>query len=242
MAINARILEPLLQLIRQLPRPCRLVALGYPDMLVTPEQLKQLCGELPPDGLAYREDSDAILRWHKLEGEMPAVAETASFFRLFGVEFDCIDIAASRGMEIVADLNAPLPHSLCGRYDVVYDGGTMEHCFNVGQVMRNITALARVGGFIAHVNPLNYYNHGFFAFNPTFYHDYYSQNGHRLASPFYGLHGPVLDSQAVVLPATQGFRSLPERCALMVVAQRCNERAGVWPMQHKYLANPELKG
>jgi len=135
-----------------------------------------------------------------------------------------------------------LPTEFTGRYDLVYDGGTMEHCFNVGQVMRNILALAKVSGRIVHVNPLNYFNHGFFNFNPTFYHDFYVQSGHRLASEFYGLFGPVLDSQVVTLPALQRFNAAPEGMAVMIAAQKLHDAEPAWPMQTKYRANPDLRG
>jgi hypothetical protein len=142
----------------------------------------------------------------------------------------------------VADLNNPLPAELASRYDLVYDGGTMEHCFNVGQVMRSILALAKVGGHIVHINPLNYFNHGFFGFSPTFYHDFYTQSGNRLTSEFYGVFGPVLESQVVTLPALQGFNSIPERLAVLVAAQKLVDTEPAWPLQSKYRANPELRG
>jgi hypothetical protein len=241
MAIIGHILEMLLAFARQDGSRKRLICLGYPDMLVTEAQLAKLCGAGVLDQIKFRDDSESILRWHGLAGQMARMAETESLFAAVGVEAEFLDINASRGFEIVADLNAPLPAELIGRYDLVYDGGTMEHCFNVGQVMRNILALAKVGGHIVHVNPLNYYNHGFFSFNPTFYHDFYLQAGHRLASPFYGLFGPVLQPQVVTLPAVQGFASAPERMAVLVAAQKLNDSAPAWPMQTKYRTNPDLR-
>ena len=118
----------------------------------------------------------------------------------------------------------------------------MEHCFNVGQVMRNILMLGKVGAFIVHINPLNYYNHGFFNFNPTFYHDFYSQSGNRVVSEFYGIHGPVLQPQVMGLPASGGFASVPERMTVLVAAQKLVDAEPDWPLQSKYRTNPELKG
>jgi hypothetical protein len=158
-----------------------------------------------------------------------------------GIESDFVDITASRGFEVVLDLNQPAPAEMRERYDIVYDGGTMEHCFNVGQVMRNISGFARVGGYVIHVNPLNYYNHGFFNFNPTFYHDWYTQSGNAIVSPFYAMHGPVLESRLSVIDATASFRP-PERAVLMVAAKKERADEPAWPMQTKYLKTPELKG
>jgi hypothetical protein len=241
MAINSVILDMVLQMAKSLGKPCRMVCLGYPDMLVTEQQLISLCGPRVLEQIAFREDSASILRWHSIDGETSRLAETRSVFHAMEIYSDFVDIVASRGFEIVLDLNQPLASELIGKYDIVYDGGTMEHCFNVGQVMRNITAFARIGGIIVHVNPLNYYNHGFFNFSPTFYHDYYTQSGHRMASDFYALYGPVFGSKTVKLPATVGFNA-PERSVLMVAAQKLHDRQPDWPTQSKYLNNSALKG
>ncbi|HEX4780046.1 MAG TPA: hypothetical protein VH301_04790 [Usitatibacter sp.] len=240
MAINSVVLDVISKVCAQLPAPRRMLCLGYPDMLVTEPQLAALLGPDAPSRVQWREDAPAILRWHRLEQQMPRVAETRSVFALLGIESEFVDIAASRGVEIVLDLNQPAPESMRGRYDIVYDGGTMEHCFNVGQVMRNIASFARVGGFIVHVNPINYYNHGFFNFNPTFYHDWYTQSGNVMAMPFYAMHGPVLASQLFPVDATAKYQP-PERSVLLVGALKKNPADPAWPMQAKYLHSPDLK-
>jgi len=241
MAINAPVLDMLKQVTGQVPAPRRMLCLGYPDMLVTPAQIEKTCGA---DALAqtqWRDDSESILRWHNLGGAMDRVAESRSLFAAMGIETDFVDIVASRGFEIVLDLNEPAPAELLGKYDIVYDGGTMEHCFNVAQVMMNILDFAKVGGFIIHVNPINYYNHGFFNFNPTFYHDWYGQAGNQVVSPFYAMHGPVLQSRLVVLEAVKSFVA-PERSVMMLAARKASPARPKWPTQTKYLRNSELRG
>jgi hypothetical protein len=241
MAINASILEMVVKLVRQKGGRSRLVSLGYPDMLTTEEQIDRLCGAGTSGTIAYRDDSEAILRWHRLEGQMPRIADTHTLFERIGITSDFLDITASRGIERIVDLNNPIPEDLTGQYDIVYDGGTMEHCFNVPQVIKNILSLCKVGGHILHVNPLNYFNHGFYSFHPTFYHDFYTQSGNRLASPIYGLHGPILQTQILEMPLTQRFSDPPNRLAIMVVAQKMTDAPVKWPMQSKYLHNPNLK-
>jgi hypothetical protein len=240
MAINSVVLEVVTKVAQMLPRPRRMLCLGYPDMLVTEAQIAKFCGEEVARDVAWRDDSESILRWHGLQGRMTRVAESRSLFSLLGIETDFVDITASRGFEIVLDLNRESPAGMLGRYDIVYDGGTMEHCFNVGQVMRNIFGFARVGGFIVHVNPLNYYNHGFFNFNPTFYHDWYTQGGNTMASPFYVMSGPVLESRVVAVDPTGRFQA-PERSVQLVAAMKNSEVVPDWPMQTKYLQNSELR-
>jgi hypothetical protein len=241
MAINATILEMMAKMIARTGRACRIASLGYPDMLLTESQIARLCGPDSLEKIRFREDSDGIARWHRIDGQVKRIAESISMFGALGAELHCFDISASRGFEIVADLNHPLPESHWGQYDIVYDGGTMEHCFNVPQVIANILAMCRMGGYIVHVNPLNYFNHGFYSFHPTFYHDFYTQSGNELVAPIYGLYGPVLETKAVELPATQGFGSLHERSAVMVAARKRRDYGGEWPMQSKYRANAALR-
>jgi len=76
-----------------------------------------------------------------------------------------------------ADLNKPLPEELWGQYDVVLDSGTMEHCFNVKEVLFNSVRLLKEGGYIIHLNPVSgMVNHGFYQFSPTLYFDFYAVN------------------------------------------------------------------
>ncbi len=74
----------------------------------------------------------------------------------------------------VLDLNLPVPADLRGQFDLVYDGGTMEHCFNAPQVMRNAASLAASTGLVIHHVPMNnWVDHGFYQFSPTLFFDFY---------------------------------------------------------------------
>lgn len=240
MAINGAVLDLVLKLAATMPAPRRMLCLGYPDVLVTEAQLDQLCGPGTSAAVAWRDDSQEILGWHGLRGRLARVAETRSVFARAGIECDFVDIVASRGFERVLDLNEPAPPDLAGRYDLVYDGGTMEHCFNVGQVMRNIFGFARVGGAIVHVNPVSCVNHGFFNFSPTFYQDWYVQSGNAMASPIYAMHGPVTETRLLTLDPYRGA-AVPDRAVILVAAWKRAAAMPAWPMQSKYLRNAALK-
>jgi hypothetical protein len=241
MAINAVSLDVISKLAGSKPGPCRMLSFGYPDMLVTDDHLRFSCGPEVPGAITYREDSEAILRWHGLHEQLARVPETRSLLSAMGIECDFIDISPSRGFEKVVDLNFPGPAELAGQYDIVFDGGTLEHCFNVGQVMRNAFAFAKVGGFIVHVNPLNCFNHGFFNFNPTFYYDWYARNGHPLVYPLYAMYGPLLDPRVAVLDHYKPFKGVADQTALVIAAQKRSAAEPSWPMQGKYRENPGLK-
>ena len=160
---------------RSVARP----SLGYPDVLVDSEKLVALFGESVRRRLVVRSDSAQAIAFHRLR-DVDHVVETKSLFAALGLQLDCIDVRAPRGVERIVDLNAPLPNDLVGSYRLVIDPGTIEHCFNIGQAMLNAARAMAVGGYIVHVNPLSMFNHGFYNLNPTFYYDFYGQNGFEL--------------------------------------------------------------
>lgn len=101
------------------------------------------------------------------------------FFKLLGLNsIEALDYSDFENAEVVHDLNAPLPDELKGRFDLIVDSGTIEHVFDVRQVLTNISLLLKPGGRIIHISPANnYVNHGFYQFGPTIFFDYYGVNG-----------------------------------------------------------------
>lgn len=241
MAMNVLILSILQQMRKHLPEQANVCCLGYPDVLVSEEQVRAILGPEVAARLAYRADSEQILAWHRLQSQLSRVIDAQSLFAEMGMRFTAVDLVASRGTERIVDLNEPVAEDLVGAFDVVLDAGTMEHCFNVGQAVRNILGMARVGGFVVHLNPMAMINHGFFNFSPTFYHDFYGQNGHQLVSQIHGVavNGIDVRSYKVDHVARQGIEA--PNAMVMCVARKGHERLPAWPMQSKYLNNPSLK-
>lgn len=95
---------------------------------------------------------------------------------------ESLDISDFEGCTHILDLNAsPTPPHLIGRYDLVFDGGTLEHIFDTRAALRNIFHLLSPGGVVFHASPTNgWVDHGFYQFSPTFFLDYYLANGFEL--------------------------------------------------------------
>jgi len=108
----------------------------------------------------------------------PECLDDATFFSQLGFsEVESIDYSSDENATYAHDLNKPVPDILKQRYDVIYDGGTMEHIFDVRSVLHNIFDMLRVGGRIIHSHPSsNHVDHGFYMFSPTFFLDYYATN------------------------------------------------------------------
>jgi SAM-dependent methyltransferase len=102
-----------------------------------------------------------------------------AFFRLLGLaEVQALDCSNFEGAEIVHDLNLPVPAGLHDRFDLIVDGGTLEHVFDIRQSLTNVARMLRGGGRIIHFSPAsNWVNHGFYQFSPTLFYDYYVANG-----------------------------------------------------------------
>jgi hypothetical protein len=241
MAMNVLILSVLQQLRPHLPQGASICSLGYPDVMVSEEQARTILGPEVAARLTYRPDSAQIIAWHQLQSKLDRVIDAQSLFDALGLRFTAIDLVASRGCERILDLNQPLTSDLVGAFDVVLDAGTMEHCFNVGQAVRNIIEMAKVGGFVIHQNPMAMVNHGFFNFSPTFYHDFYVQNGHQLISPIYGVSVDGIDVQSHKLHNTGRQDMSLANTMIMCVARKNHDRPPSWPTQTKYLQNPTLK-
>jgi hypothetical protein len=100
-----------------------------------------------------------------------------TFFSLLGVKLYTMDISDYQDCDIVHDLNTKIQSDLKERFDVVIDGGTMEHLFDTKQCLENICEMTKTYGRVIHMSPSNNYSgHGFYQFSPDIFFDYYYTN------------------------------------------------------------------
>lgn len=91
-----------------------------------------------------------------------------------------------------------------------------------------------VGGRIFHGSPVTMINHGFYNISPTLYKDFYTQNNWTLEFMF----GANKKGSFEI-----GFNRMvvPPESSVFFMARRITNDALVFPMQSKYLMNPDLK-
>lgn len=78
-----------------------------------------------------------------------------------------IDYSSYQGADIIHDLNTPISDEFDNRYDVVIDGGTLEHIFNFPIAISNMMRMVRVGGRVFLSTPANNQcGHGMYQFSP----------------------------------------------------------------------------
>jgi SAM-dependent methyltransferase len=109
-----------------------------------------------------------------------------TLFSLLGFnEIYSLDVSSFEQASLIHDLNTPVPIEWHHQYDVIFDGGTLEHIFNLPQVLKNIHNLLKEDGIIIHASPShNHVDHGFYMFSPTLFSDYYSANSYKILTSY----------------------------------------------------------
>ena len=83
---------------------------------------------------------------------------------------DSVDFSDYENPTHAHDFNKPIPPELVGNYDLVLDGGSLEHIFNFPVALRNCMQMVRSGGIFATITPCNNFcGHGFYQFSPELY-------------------------------------------------------------------------
>ena len=109
------------------------------------------------------------------------------------VTVESADASEYQGATVLQDMNLPLaernfPHR--GRYDVLIDGGSLEHFFNVPQALQNYHDLLGTNGVIyIMTNANNHFGHGFYQFSSElFYRVFSAENGYQIIECFLEKH------------------------------------------------------
>jgi hypothetical protein len=103
-----------------------------------------------------------------------------------------MDVSEYEGADFVHDLNLPLEAGLKERFDLVYDGGTLEHVFDFPTGLKNCMEMTREGGrLFIHTVTNNYCGHGFYQFSPELFFAVFSvENGFEVERMVLHAMGP----------------------------------------------------
>jgi SAM-dependent methyltransferase len=137
------------------------LTLGRQHMMVGPERLETMLREAgawpPPSGEKQFRDDLSATTWR-----FDIVARA-----LGAQKISSSDASAYEGATHVHDLNQPVPEHWHEKFDVVLDGGTLEHVFNFPVAIANCMNLVKTGGHLLLFTPTNNYcGHGFYQFSP----------------------------------------------------------------------------
>ena len=117
-------------------------------------------------------------------------------------KIDSMDASDHEGANIIHDLNHPVPFEMQEKYDLVWDGGTLEHIFNFPTALENTMRMVKVGGHVVlHTPANNQCGHGFYQFSPElFFRVFVPDNGFELLRIYMtcnGHHYHVADPASV---------------------------------------------
>ncbi|MEM6794405.1 MAG: class I SAM-dependent methyltransferase [Acidobacteriota bacterium] len=152
--------------------------LGKMFVFLTEDELKTWAKAhgFPLNATEFQLSHDPVLAAHG------CIDDRTFFSRLGFGEVLSLDAAPWEGADVIADLNKPVPEELHGRFDLVFEGGTLQSVFHLPNALSNIHRLLKPGGRIVHaMTPShNQVDLGFFMFSPTYFHDFYTANGWKL--------------------------------------------------------------
>jgi len=138
----------------------RVLTIGRQNLCLHPAELELLTAggkQTPRDNM-------------QLPGEQVAFGTYAEpFLRAFlgASSVEALDYSDYEGAQHIHDMNQPVPESMVGLFDVVFDGGALEHIFNFPIAISNLMRMTKVGGRVFMSTPANnFFGHGFYQFSP----------------------------------------------------------------------------
>jgi len=150
----------------------RTATLGKQDQHLTTASLRRLLDEL--------KTAAGLISQGVAEQGFPSAD---AFLKTLGAtEVVSVDCSDYEGASIIHDMNLPLPVHFLESFDLVYDGGTLEHIYNFPQAVTNCMDMLRVSGLLVASSPSNnFLGHGFYQFSPELFYRLFSpENGFRV--------------------------------------------------------------
>ncbi len=187
--------------------------IGRQDLNVYPSKMRQL---LAQTGLSDKLFSSSAPN----TGYAEPVFKTLGARKVFS-----LDASPFEGAEYVHDLNQPIGDDLKQKFDLIYDGGTLEHIFNFPKALQNCMEMLREGGrLITHTCANNWCGHGFYQFSPELFYDVLSaDNGFEVERMIVHVVGPYgrwyeVANPQVIQSRVEVFNSFPLQ--MLVQARR----------------------
>jgi hypothetical protein len=151
----------------------KVLTIGRQNLLTGRNELAGLCRE-------YNIDSGSVAALWEGGVHKPYADD---FLRALGADsVEAMDASDYEQAGLVHDLNKPVPQEWKEQFDLLVEGGSLEHVFNFPVAMGNCLELVKVGGSIVWVTPANnFLGHGFYQFSPELAYRVFSEaNGYRV--------------------------------------------------------------
>lgn len=157
MGIDCAFALQLLDTLQFLPGKKNGILLGRQKLSIGPGKRKYLRRALATKGLP-QDYSD----YQQEDGFAENFLSKIGFPRM-----QSMDYSEYENCSLVHDLNDPIPDSLRNKFDIIIDGGTIEHVFNTPQSLDNVFHMLSGGGLFISINGMSgWAGHGFYQFSP----------------------------------------------------------------------------
>lgn len=177
-----------------------------------------------------------------------AEAWVEPFFQRLGLVATSLDYSDYEGASLIHDMNRPWAGGAPPRqFDLVLDGGSLEHVFNLPQALVNAMQLVKPGGLLLSVTPADgWLGHGFYQLQPEIaFRMFTPERGFSLQGCWLGEFGQRATGTRFFRlkdPAATGLRhQVPARRPLSLLLAARKERELPlaelpWPAQSNYTA------
>jgi hypothetical protein len=175
MGIAKGAVKVLLKELSRRPFRGQVLTLGRQDIFISYDVLQKIAEEF---GVELSKP-ESIMLSHKPELAAKGFISDDCLFQSLGFStFKTLDYSDYESAHYIFDLNkSEIPEYLCEAFDVIIDGGTIEHVFHIPSALNNIYKMLRYEGRIIHLSPSsNYMDHGFYMFSPTLFENFYTTN------------------------------------------------------------------
>lgn len=135
-----------------------IATIGQLQQFLLPAQVQRLCDE-------FALDPRASWARRPYGGYGTGLLDAAGATRI-----TVIDMSSYEGADLIHDMNVPVREDLHQAFDLVVDGGSLEHIFRPDQALANIMRMVKIGGSVIVWTPANNLcGHGFYQFSPEFF-------------------------------------------------------------------------
>lgn len=167
MGIDLNAIKSLDLLVNKDIKLVKIATLGRQSLWIKPFNIKD---GLSRKTMKYRKDLEKLKSFEYAE----------DLFKIFGANsIESFDFSDYEGTTHIHDMNSPIGEEFKNRYDLVFDGGTLEHIFNFPIAIKNVMEMVKVGGYFLSITCCNNLaGHGFYQFSPElFFRIFNQENG-----------------------------------------------------------------
>lgn len=234
MSITLPIAEMIVRESRRSPVTGRALCFGRSTVSFDAETLALLFDRLGVSPQSQKVELDTSTRLAQENPEKRFITDH-TFLQWVGVErIDVLDVSEYEGADIVHDICQPLPKSLVGQYDFVFNSSVLDNVFDPAAAFRHMCSALRPGGRIISLEMASNDCFPYLVFCPGWFQDYFAVNRFERAqvycSQFNSIHeliyGPSMMWGALPLTNTRlSAPSITGAMAAVVAVAEFGERS-----------------